>query len=86
MSEGTILTCLLAGHISGHRVPLIYCLFKKIEYLDTTPTEFLVETGQVSRAASELLCLLTMHVSFQTLDGLLIKAHETTLRTIQIGD
>ena len=28
----------LAGHISGHHAPVIYCLFKKIEYLDTTGT------------------------------------------------
>lgn len=34
--ESITLKRLLAGPISGHHAPVIYCLFKKIEYLDTT--------------------------------------------------
>jgi len=34
--ESITLKRLLAGPISGHHAPEIYCLFKKIEYLDTT--------------------------------------------------
>ena len=33
--ESTTLKGLLAGHIASHHFSLIYCLFKKIKYLDT---------------------------------------------------
>lgn len=40
--ESITLKRLLAGPISGHHAPEIYCLFKKIEYLDTTGLDSLL--------------------------------------------